>query len=38
MRSTEPQAMMPEIGRSLSHDEAIVVVADWIASLPGSCR
>jgi uncharacterized repeat protein (TIGR03806 family) len=37
MRSTEPQAMMPEIGRSLAHDEAIAVVAEWIAGLPGSC-
>jgi uncharacterized repeat protein (TIGR03806 family) len=38
MRSTEPQTMMPEIGRSLAHDEAVDVVAQWIAGLPGSCR
>lgn len=38
MRSTEPQAMMPEIGRSLAHDEAIAVVSAWIADLPGGCR
>jgi uncharacterized repeat protein (TIGR03806 family) len=38
MRSTEPQVMMPEIGRSLAHEEAIDVVAEWIAGLPGQCR
>jgi CTP synthase (UTP-ammonia lyase) len=37
MRSTEPAVMMPEIGRSLAHDEAIAVVADWIAGLSGTC-
>jgi uncharacterized repeat protein (TIGR03806 family) len=38
MRSTDPQARMPEIGRSLAHDEAIAVVSEWIAGLSGDCR
>jgi hypothetical protein len=38
MRSTEPQAMMPEIGRSLVHEEGVAVVAAWIASLNGDCQ
>ena len=37
MRSTEPQVMMPEIGRSLAHDEAVALVSEWIARLPGDC-
>ena len=38
MRSTEPQQMMPEIGRSLVHEEGVAIVAEWIASLPGECH
>jgi hypothetical protein len=29
---------MPELSRSLPHDEGIALVSDWIASLPGSCE
>ncbi len=38
MHSTEPDEMMPELGRSLVHEEGIQLISDWIASLPGSCN
>jgi hypothetical protein len=28
---------MPELGRQTMHEEALDVIRDWIASLPGSC-
>lgn len=34
MASREPGVMMPEIGRSLVHQEGLDLVRDWIASLP----
>lgn len=37
MESTDPSIMMPEIGRRLSHKEAIALIRTWIAGLPGGC-
>jgi uncharacterized repeat protein (TIGR03806 family) len=37
MGSTEPASMMPELGRSLSHDEGVDLIAEWIESLDGDC-
>jgi len=37
MRSTEPDVAMPELGRSLVHEEAVSLIEEWIAALPGSC-
>jgi uncharacterized repeat protein (TIGR03806 family) len=37
MRATEPAIAMPEIGRSLVHEEAVALIRDWIAQMPGSC-
>lgn len=37
MASTQPGAMMPELGRSLVHDEGVELIRDWIASLDGDC-
>jgi uncharacterized repeat protein (TIGR03806 family) len=34
MRSTEPGVMMPELGRSLVHEEGVELVRAYIASLP----
>jgi len=34
MQSEDPGAMMPELGRSLLHDEGIQLVADWVAAMP----
>ena len=37
VESTDPGAMMPELGRSLTHEEGTELLKDWIASLPGNC-
>ena len=37
VESTDPGAMMPELGRSLVHDEGTELLKQWIASLPGDC-
>jgi len=38
MESTLPAAAMPEIGRSVPHDEGNALIWEWIASLPaGPC-
>lgn len=34
MESVDPAVMMPELGRSLSHEEGVALVRDWIASMP----
>ena len=33
MASTDPGTMMPEIGRSLVHDEGLALVRDYIAQM-----
>lgn len=35
--STEPDVMMPELGRSLVQQEALTLVSRWIAQMPGDC-
>lgn len=37
MNSTDPSVMMPELGRSLSHDEGVALIAEWIAAMEGDC-
>jgi uncharacterized repeat protein (TIGR03806 family) len=37
MQSTAPSIMMPEIGRSLEHVEAVELVSEWISGLAGGC-
>ncbi len=37
MESNEPDEMMPELGRSLIHDEGVDLVREWISAMPGSC-
>lgn len=37
MESMEPDEMMPELGRSLIHQEGIELLQNWIAAMPGSC-
>ena len=37
MNSDEPNVRMPEIGRSIIHDEAVGLVRDWLNSLSGGC-
>jgi len=39
MASTEPGLMMPQIGRTLSHKEAVALISDYISSLkPAAAR
>ena len=33
MKSDNPGAMMPEVGRRLIHDEGVSLIADWIAQM-----
>ena len=37
LESVEPDEMMPELGRSLSHAEGVALIRDWIASMDGNC-
>ncbi|MFC6980796.1 hypothetical protein [Microbulbifer taiwanensis] len=37
VESTDPGAMMPELGRSLVHEEGSELLRQWVASMPGSC-
>jgi hypothetical protein len=35
MASTDPGVMMPELGRSVVHDEGLALVRDYIARMQG---
>ncbi|WP_394729204.1 SO2930 family diheme c-type cytochrome [Altererythrobacter sp. GH1-8] len=37
MASTDPSIMMPELGRSLSHQEGTKLISDWIAAMGDGC-
>ena len=37
MASTNPGEMMPELGRSVSHDEGVALIRQWIAEMHGVC-
>lgn len=37
MTHTDPAIAMPELGRSLVHDEGVALVGEWIATLAGEC-
>ncbi|MEQ1725757.1 MAG: SO2930 family diheme c-type cytochrome [Sphingopyxis sp.] len=36
MRSTDPGVAMPELGRSLVHDEGAALIEQWIAAMPAA--
>lgn len=38
MESTDPGAMMPELGRTLAHTEGIALIRQWIMEMRGSCK
>ncbi|PLW83754.1 hypothetical protein CWI75_05260 [Kineobactrum sediminis] len=38
MDSNEPDVRMPEIGRSIIHDEAVALVREWVNSQIGGCN
>ncbi len=37
MTTTDPGAMMPELGRGLIHQDGVDIISEWIASLEGDC-
>lgn len=37
MRSDDPSVMMPELGRSVVHEEGVQLIRDWIAAQQGQC-
>jgi uncharacterized repeat protein (TIGR03806 family) len=37
MESTTPKIMMPELGRTMVHQEGVALIREWIASMRGSC-
>ena len=37
MQTTDPGARMPELGRSLVHNQGVTLIRDWIASRSGEC-
>lgn len=37
METTNPGAMMPELGRALQHEEGAQLIRDWIANMDGDC-
>ncbi len=37
LETTKPGAMMPELGRALSHSEGVALIRDWIANMDGDC-
>jgi hypothetical protein len=34
MASTEPGVMMPELGRSLTHEEGLALIREYIRAMP----
>lgn len=38
MNSNEPDVRMPEIGRSIIHEEGVALIYEWIASMSGGCE
>ncbi len=38
MNSTSPAVAMPELGRSLIHDEGVQLIRDWISAQTGDCN
>jgi uncharacterized repeat protein (TIGR03806 family) len=37
METTDPGAMMPELGRSVAHEEGVALIAKWIEKMEGRC-
>ena len=37
MKTDDPGARMPELGRSVMHEEGVQLIIEWIASLEGGC-
>lgn len=38
LRATDPMIAMPEVGRSVVHEEGLALLEQWIRELPGTCN
>ncbi len=38
MEVNDPDIRMPELGRSVEHEEAVELIRQWIAQMPGDCN
>lgn len=38
MQADDPGVMMPELGRSIAHEEGIALIREWINSMEGDCN
>jgi len=38
MQSNEPGVMMPEQGRTTTHQEGVALIKQWILEMPGICQ
>ncbi len=37
LETTRPGEMMPELGRAVTHEEGVALIAEWIAAMAGGC-
>lgn len=37
LETTKPGHMMPELGRAVTHEEGVKLIADWIRAMQGAC-
>ncbi len=37
MDTTDPGAMMPELGRAVAHEEGVALISGWISEMDGGC-
>ncbi|GJL93823.1 MAG: hypothetical protein DHS20C05_02280 [Hyphococcus sp.] len=37
METTDPGAMMPELGRAITHEEGVELISSWISAMDGDC-
>jgi len=38
LKSTKAAVKMPELSKTLIHDDGVALVEAWIKSLPGACQ
>lgn len=38
IESNEPEVKMPELGRTVTDDDGIALIREWIAAMPGACE
>lgn len=38
IESNEPEVKMPELGRTVTDDDGVALIREWIAAMPGACE